>query len=182
MHSSLFTPAIGLAILSFTSAGVIEKRDTCWEDPAYLGLWGNPPIYDVVNQFCIGLLDLKGDTYCAANMTSVVYVGLSMTKQANRDRVSREAITATKTLSTATTVASTITETYTNTGLKINKREALAAVTNADFLNDARSAIKRQAGANVGRGLQSACSCGNVAGSVQLSHTPEICTTTSVSH
>ena len=83
MHSSLLTPTIGLAILSFTSARVIEKRETCWEDPAYLGLWGNPPIYDSVNQFCIGLLGMKGDDYCAANVTSVVYVGLSMTKQAD---------------------------------------------------------------------------------------------------
>lgn len=74
MHSSFFTPAIGLAILSLTSARVLEKRDVCWQDPPYKALWNNPSIHDDVNTFCAGLLGLEGGSYCAANKTATVYV------------------------------------------------------------------------------------------------------------
>lgn len=180
MHSSFFTPAIGLAILSFTSAGVIERRADCYEDPAYVALWGNAAIYDSVNAFCIGLLDLHGDTYCAANVTSTSYVGSPATDRADEDRISREAITATSTLSTATTVALTVTETETNTAFKFGGN-VQAAITSAEFLGGMRYAIKRQAGGDFAKGVSSACFCGSVAGSVQVTPTPEICTNTIVS-
>lgn len=180
MHSSFFTPAIGLAILSFTSAAVIERRAECYKDPAYMGMWGNAAIYDSVNAFCIGMLDLHGDTYCAANVTSTSYVGSSLSKQANKDRISKEAITATSTLSTVTTVALTVTETETNTAFKFGGN-VQAAMTSAEFLGGTRYAIKRQAGADLAKGVSSACSCGWVAGSVHVTPTPEICTNTVVS-
>lgn len=78
MHSSLFTPAIGLAILSFASARVLEKR-VCVEDPAYRGLWNNPSIYDDVNPFCAGLLGLEAPSYCAGTRTSTMYVSPALT-------------------------------------------------------------------------------------------------------
>lgn len=168
MHSTLASAATGLAFLSFiagSSAGVAKRQtgQVCVNDPVYKGMWYYTPNYDDVNTFCASMVGVTARSRTVGTNTVT--------------STTRQSITETTTVVVDTYVPGhTVTETTTNLDFRVARRAAVAAVTDAPYLEEARAAVRRQAASitsapssiDYSPAIMSACSCGNKLGSIRL--------------